>query len=53
MTVDNTASDGCMNNNDTTYESPEVCAGEGRKHENDVSVIAVKQTIRQSTASGS
>lgn len=43
MTADNTASDGCMNNNDTTYEPPEVCAGEGSKHENDVSVIAMKQ----------
>lgn len=55
MTVDNAASDGCMNNNDTTYESPEVCAGEGSKHENDVSVsiIATKQTIRRSTPNGS
>lgn len=38
MTVDKTASDGCMNNNDMTHESPEVCAGKGCKYENDVSV---------------
>lgn len=41
MTINNTASDGWMNNNDMRYESQEVHVGEGSKYENE-------QKIRQS-----